>query len=682
MPQAAPATTGSPTRRVPRLHDDGGHRAPADLEVGLEHRAPGPALGAGPELLHLGHQGDLLEQVVDAGSCRAETSTVMVSPPQASGTSPRSESCCSTRSGSASARSILLMATMIGTSAALAWSMASTVWGMTPSSAATTSTTMSVTSAPRARMAVKASWPGVSMKVIELVAPGDLVGADVLGDPAGLAGHHVGGADPVEQQRLAVVDVAHHRDHRRPGPEVGLVHLLVVLVLEVLGEELGLLLLAGVDQADLGAELGREQLDHVVGERLGGGDHLALQEQEADDVAGRAVELGTEVARRRPALDDDLALGNRGGGRRVGGELGRLELFEVAAPTPGPALGRPPTRNAAPSSGGAAADRTTAAGTPGEASTAPGPPGRGPKPPPGDHRHQTAPAVHRTAAGRCCHRDRDRPGGGAERRPPMPGGGGMGRPLGPTGGRTGGGGTSRPDELSGGRGGRWPGAGREVVGAAPPGPAAAAGATGWSAGPVGGAGGGAVGAVDGGRLPGASVEVPVPSGGLGTDGAAAGAAGAGAVRAAGRGRGGRRTGRGRGGGGRGGRRGAGRRGCRAFGRAGRGRRRRGCSPDAGGAGPLRPRHRRTARLPRRRWPAAAVPAAAFLAGARLAGAFFSGAGSSGWTGRRNPSASAFRRTRSAWASSIEDEWLLTPMPSARHRSSASLLVSPSSRPSS
>ena len=39
------------------------------------------------------------------------------------------------------------------------------VWGMTPSSAATTRTTMSVASAPRARMAVNASWPGVSMKV-------------------------------------------------------------------------------------------------------------------------------------------------------------------------------------------------------------------------------------------------------------------------------------------------------------------------------------------------------------------------------------------------------------------------------------------------------------------------------------------------------------------------------------
>ena len=59
------------------------------------------------------------------------------------------------------------MATIIGTPAFLAWLIASMVCGMTWSSAATTSTTMSVTCAPRARMAVKASWPGVSRKVID-----------------------------------------------------------------------------------------------------------------------------------------------------------------------------------------------------------------------------------------------------------------------------------------------------------------------------------------------------------------------------------------------------------------------------------------------------------------------------------------------------------------------------------
>ena len=44
----------------------------------------------------------------------------------------------------------------------------SIVCGMTLSSAATTSTAMSVTLAPRARRAVKASWPGVSRNVVAL----------------------------------------------------------------------------------------------------------------------------------------------------------------------------------------------------------------------------------------------------------------------------------------------------------------------------------------------------------------------------------------------------------------------------------------------------------------------------------------------------------------------------------
>ena len=94
----------------------------------------------------------------------AETGTSGVSPPYSSMTTPASVSSVLTRSGLASGLSILLSAMMIGTFAALAWPIASSVWGMTPSSAATTTTAMSVTFAPRARMAVNASWPGVSRK--------------------------------------------------------------------------------------------------------------------------------------------------------------------------------------------------------------------------------------------------------------------------------------------------------------------------------------------------------------------------------------------------------------------------------------------------------------------------------------------------------------------------------------
>ena len=43
----------------------------------------------------------------------------------------------------------------------------------------------------------------------------DAVGADVLRDPAGLAGRDLRLADRVEERRLAVVDVAHDRDDRR-----------------------------------------------------------------------------------------------------------------------------------------------------------------------------------------------------------------------------------------------------------------------------------------------------------------------------------------------------------------------------------------------------------------------------------------------------------------------------------
>ena len=96
----------------------------------------------------------------------AEISPETTSPPNSSTRTPLSASACLTRMTFASGLSILLMATTIGTLAARAWSIASAVCGMTPSSAATTRTTMSVALAPRARIIVKASWPGVSRKTI------------------------------------------------------------------------------------------------------------------------------------------------------------------------------------------------------------------------------------------------------------------------------------------------------------------------------------------------------------------------------------------------------------------------------------------------------------------------------------------------------------------------------------
>ena len=98
----------------------------------------------------------------------ADTGTKIVLPPQSSGISSYSANSCFTLSMFALGLSILLIATMISTPAAFAWLIASTVCGITPSSAATTRIAISVDWAPLIRIAVNASCPGVSRKVIFL----------------------------------------------------------------------------------------------------------------------------------------------------------------------------------------------------------------------------------------------------------------------------------------------------------------------------------------------------------------------------------------------------------------------------------------------------------------------------------------------------------------------------------
>ena len=91
---------------------------------------------------------------------------------------------------------------------------------MMPSSAATTSTTISVTRAPRARIKVKASWPGVSINVTFFPCPYNLIGADALRNATRFVGSHVGLAQRIQKRGLAVVDVAHHGDHRSSWSQV------------------------------------------------------------------------------------------------------------------------------------------------------------------------------------------------------------------------------------------------------------------------------------------------------------------------------------------------------------------------------------------------------------------------------------------------------------------------------
>ena len=166
LPWVVPATTMSPGRRVPA--------ATMTVAQGPERRSRWASMtvpAAGRDGLADSCSSSATRAMVSNKSSTpvpflAEMLTHGTSPPHSSHTTPASDSSRLTRSGLAPSLSILLMATMMGTPAALAWEIASTVWGRTPSSAATMMTAMSVTRVPRARIAENASCPGVSKKVI------------------------------------------------------------------------------------------------------------------------------------------------------------------------------------------------------------------------------------------------------------------------------------------------------------------------------------------------------------------------------------------------------------------------------------------------------------------------------------------------------------------------------------
>ena len=96
-------------------------------------------------------------------------------------------------------------------------------------------------------------------------------------------------ADRVEQLGLTVVDVTHDGDDRRTRLQ-GVLVLAVDLGVEVDVEgleQLAVLVLGG-DDLDVVAELGAEQLEGVLVERLGGRGHLAEVEQHRTSDAGLA----------------------------------------------------------------------------------------------------------------------------------------------------------------------------------------------------------------------------------------------------------------------------------------------------------------------------------------------------------------------------------------------------------
>ena len=104
---------------------------------------------------------------------------------------------------------------------------------------------------------------------------GHLIGANVLGDAAGLARHDVGGADGVEQRRLAVIDVAHDGHHRCARHHVGR----IVGGVEQTFFDVGLGDAANRVAHFLGDDLRGVGVDHVVDRH-----HLALLHHQTNNV--------------------------------------------------------------------------------------------------------------------------------------------------------------------------------------------------------------------------------------------------------------------------------------------------------------------------------------------------------------------------------------------------------------
>ena len=87
-------------------------------------------------------------------------------------------------------------------------------------------------------------------------------------------------------------------------------------------DDLRLLVVRGVLDRDLALDLGSDQLDLFVGERLRRGPHLAEPHQDLDDLGHRDAERARKILDGDAGLDRDGT--GRGGGRRRALALLRL----------------------------------------------------------------------------------------------------------------------------------------------------------------------------------------------------------------------------------------------------------------------------------------------------------------------------------------------------------------------
>ena len=145
----------------------------------------------------------------------AETGTISMLPPQSTGCSPCSTSCCLTRSGCASGLSILLIATTIGTFGGLDVRDGffrlrhDAVVGRNDENR-----NVGDFRAARAHCGKRFVTRRIDERDLAIVLL-DGIRADLLRDAAGFAAGDVGLTDLIEQRRLTVIDVTENRDDRR-----------------------------------------------------------------------------------------------------------------------------------------------------------------------------------------------------------------------------------------------------------------------------------------------------------------------------------------------------------------------------------------------------------------------------------------------------------------------------------
>ena len=124
-----------------------------------------------------------------------------------------------------------------------------------------------------------------------------LIGADVLGDAAGFVPGDVGLAQRIEQRCLAVVDVSHHRYHRRPRFElVRFVDLAPQPDLDI----------GGAHPPDVVAELHRQEFSGVGVDRVIDGGHDPHPHQRLYDVSGTLRHAIGELLNRQAFRDNHV----------------------------------------------------------------------------------------------------------------------------------------------------------------------------------------------------------------------------------------------------------------------------------------------------------------------------------------------------------------------------------------